>query len=243
MKIYSILLKLLLIFFLSVNLFAATKVVDTDRVNKVVKNDKGNVAYLGLQKNAPKKYKVTGNLNKDNKYNDKMDKANKIFITGKEQNGQNVNSANNTKLKSNKIKSKSKTKVYVYNITGTENKFNLTENEKRNIYDIDGREISSYSKKLVLTKYQKAQIDYLEMERKYKILAIEKELDLKKKMLDEELSKDFYDVYYVEDLSNEIKKLAVDKETVSINVAKKIRYVLDSDQYLKYKEQQKKNKN
>ncbi|MCR4662484.1 MAG: hypothetical protein K5622_01190 [Endomicrobiaceae bacterium] len=127
-----------------------------------------------------------------------------------------------------------------YNITGTENKFNLSDNELKNTYNIDGTEEKVSSKKLFLTKSQEAQIDYLEMERKYKILALDKEIILKKKMLYEELVNDFSDVFLIEELSKDIKLLAVDKETVNINVDKKIRYVLSAEQYLKYKQQQNK---
>ncbi|MBR4633365.1 MAG: hypothetical protein IKO48_08645, partial [Elusimicrobia bacterium] len=93
-------------------------------------------------------------------------------------------------------------------------------------------------KKLVFTKYQKAQINYLELERKSKLFALEKEMSLRKKTLDEELAKKFQDVFLINDISEEIKKLAVDIETVNINVDKKIRYVLDPEQYLQYKQLQ-----
>lgn len=130
-----------------------------------------------------------------------------------------------------------------YNITGMENKFNLSDKELKKVYNINGTEIVKYSKKLLLTKYQKAQIEYLEMERKYKTLILDNEIKLKKKMLNEELASDFADVFLIDALSKDIKSLAVDKQTVDINVEKKIRYILTSEQYLKYrKKQNKKNK-
>lgn len=243
MKMYKMFFKLLIILFLSINLFAAKKSKDIDKINEIVKNEKKDVAYLGLQKEAPKQYRITGNFKKDNKYNKKKYSFNKIFISGQEQTFENTTDNDLDKKGIFGIENDlNKVKTVVYNITGSENKFNLSDSEKRNIYDLDDREISSFSKKLILTKYQKAQIDYLEMERKYKILAIEKEITLRKKMLEEELSKDNYNVFLVEKLSSEIKILAIDRETVDINVDKKIRYVLDFDQYLKYKEKQKKKK-
>ena len=70
-----------------------------------------------------------------------------------------------------------------------------------------------------------------------------KSAENKKKLLDEELAGGFTDVFLIDELSKEIKILVVDKETVNINVDKKIRYILAPEQYLKYKEQQsKKNK-
>ena len=133
----------------------------------------------------------------------------------------------------------SENKRYIqYNITGAENKFNLSDKELRNIYNVEGTEIVKYSRKLILTKYQEAQINYLEMERKYKTLILDKEINLKKKMLNEELASDFLDVFLIDALSRDIKLLAVDKEIVNINVDKKIRYVLTPEQYLKYKRKQ-----
>ena len=130
----------------------------------------------------------------------------------------------------------------VYDVTGLEARFN-TENKDKNTFEVDGREIYKYSKKLSLTKYQKAQIDYLEMERKSKILVINKELNYRKKLLDEELANELQDAFIIEEISREIKMLAADRETVNINVDKKIRYVLDSEQYLIYKRNKnKKNK-
>ncbi len=130
-----------------------------------------------------------------------------------------------------------------YNITGAENKFNLTYKELKNVHNIDGREIAEYSRKLFLTKFQQAQIDYLEMERKSKISALDKEISSREKMLDEELASVFSDAFLIDALTKEIKALVVDKVTVNINIDKKIRYVLDSQQYLRYKQKQnKKNK-
>ena len=92
---------------------------------------------------------------------------------------------------------------------------------------------------MALTKYQQAQVDYLEIERRSKILALDKEISYRRKLLDEELANDMYDAFTVDEISKEIKELVLDKETVNLNVDKKLRYVLDSDQYLKYKQKQK----
>jgi Spy/CpxP family protein refolding chaperone len=80
------------------------------------------------------------------------------------------------------------------------------------------------------------------MEKKYKLLALDKEIASRKKSLNEELSKEYFDVYFINKLSDEIKQLVVDKETVTINTDKKIRYVLTPQQYIEYKAQQSKKK-
>lgn len=239
---HKIFFKLFIILFLSINLFAAKKNTNVDRINKIVKNEKEGVAYLGLQKEAPKQYRITGNFKKDNKYNKKKYSFDKIFISGQEQTFESTKDNNLDKGIFFIENDLNKIKTVVYNITGSEKKFDLSDSEKRKVYNIDDREISTFSKKLILTKYQKAQIDYLEMEKKYKIFAIEKEISLRKKMLNEELSKDDHDIFLVEKLSGEIKLLAIDRKAVYVDVDKKIRCVLDFGQYLKYKEKQKKKK-
>ena len=74
-------------------------------------------------------------------------------------------------------------------------------------------------------------------------MVINKELNYRKKLLDEELANELQDAFIIEEISREIKMLAADRETVNINVDKKIRYILDSEQYLIYKRNKnKKNK-
>ena len=124
----------------------------------------------------------------------------------------------------------------VYYITGGETKVKLRNGSYKSIFDVEGRELYNYSKSLVFTKYQQAQIDYLELERRSKTLTLDREIAVRRKMLDEELANDMYDVYIVEEIAREIKSLVVDKETVNLNIDKKLRYVLDSEQYLKYKQ-------
>ncbi|MBQ3943529.1 MAG: hypothetical protein II669_04345, partial [Elusimicrobia bacterium] len=124
------------------------------------------------------------------------------------------------------------------NFFNLNNKEPLANKNSDAFYDIAGKKVLTDPKKLVFTKYQKAQINYLELERKSKLFALEKEMSLRKKTLDEELAKKFQDVFLINDISEEIKKLAVDIETVNINVDKKIRYVLDPEQYLQYKQLQ-----
>jgi hypothetical protein len=130
-------------------------------------------------------------------------------------------------------------KLAQYNITGLENTFKLSDKELKHTYNINGTETIGKSAKISLTKYQQEQLKYLEMERKYKILVLDNEINLKKKMISEELASDFSDVFLIDELSKSIKSLAVDRETVDINVEKKIRYVLSPEQYLKYKQNKK----
>ena len=218
--------KLFLISFLMVSftcgLFAETKVNNVKQTSK--EKETNSVAYLGLERDISKQYRITGNFKKDKKYNEKVAR----YIRQERERLERMKRAQENSV--------------VYDVTGLEARFN-TENKDKNTFEVDGREIYKYSKKLSLTKYQKAQIDYLEMERKSKILVINKELNYRKKLLDEELANELQDAFIIEEISREIKMLAADRETVNINVNKKIRYVLDSEQYLIYKRNKnKKNK-
>lgn len=218
--------KLFLISFLMVSftcgLFAETKVNNVKQTPS--EKETNSVAYLGLERDLSKQYRITGNLKKDKKYNEKVAR----YIRQERERLERMKRAQENSV--------------VYDVTGLEARFN-TENKDKNTFEVDGREIYKYSKKLSLTKYQKAQIDYLEMERKSKILVINKELNYRKKLLDEELANELQDAFIIEEISREIKMLAADRETVNINVDKKIRYVLDSEQYLIYKRNKnKKNK-
>lgn len=203
-------------------LFAETKVNNVKQTPS--EKETNSVAYLGLERDLSKQYRITGNLKKDKKYNEKVAR----YIRQERERLERMKRAQENSI--------------VYDVTGMEARFN-TEKKDKNTFEVDGREIYKYSKKLSLTKYQKAQIDYLEMERKSKILVINKELNYRKKLLDEELSNELQDAFIIEEISREIKMLAADRETVNINVDKKIRYVLDSEQYLIYKRNKnKKNK-
>ena len=233
MNKYKIFFKMFLILCLASNLCAD---ISGNHIQQKENNENKNVAYLGLEKKVSEETNVKNN----NKYNEKK----YLDVTGEEENTKKQFSenydVNGVFSLSNFLSNKKSVK---YNITGIENKFNLSDKELKSVYNIDGTEIVRYSKKAFLTKYQKAQIEYLEMERKYKTLVLDNEIKLKKKMLDEELASDFSDVFLIDELSKDIKSLAIDKETVYINVEKKIRYVLSPDQYLKYKQKQnKKNK-
>ena len=64
MKKYKIVFKLFLVFFFVSNLFAAN-------VKQESKEEDNNVAYLSLQKQVSREYRITGNFKKDNKYNKK----------------------------------------------------------------------------------------------------------------------------------------------------------------------------
>lgn len=220
MKRYKLFLILFLIFSFTYDLFAETKVNDVKQQVSTKKENDNGVAYLDSEKDLPKQYKITGNIEKDKKYNEKFAR----YLRQERERLERIKRAQENSI--------------VYDVTGMEARFNTEKKEKK-----DGKEIYKYSRKLSLTKYQKAQIDYLEMERKSKILVINKELNYRKKMLDEELANEIQDAFIIEEISREIKMLAADKETVNINVDKKIRYVLDSEQYLMYKQNKnKKNK-
>ena len=221
MKRYKLFLSLFLIFSFTCVLFAENKVNSVKQSPK--KQETNSVSYLGSEKDMSNRYRVTGDFKKDKKYNEKVAK----YVRQKRDRFERMKRAQENSV--------------VYEVTGLEARFNA-EDKNKNTFEPEDREIKN-SKKLSLTKYQKAQIEYLEMERKSKILVINKELNYRKKLLDEELANELQDAFIIEEISREIKILAADKETVNINVDKKIRYVLDREQYLIYKRNQnKKNK-
>lgn len=221
MKRYKLFLSLFLIFSFTCVLFAENKVNSVKQSPK--KQETNSVSYLGSEKDMSNRYRVTGDFKKDKKYNEKVAK----YVRQKRDRFERMKRAQENSV--------------VYEVTGLEARFNA-EYKNKNTFEPEDREIKN-SKKLSLTKYQKAQIEYLEMERKSKILVINKELNYRKKLLDEELANELQDAFIIEEISREIKILAADKETVNINVDKKIRYVLDREQYLIYKRNQnKKNK-
>lgn len=234
-----------------------------NNVESLLQKEQNSVAYLVLDRQAPKQYKITGKIKKDERYNNKKNSndsnyiitgsENKIGskdkskypITGleKDKNNKFVSNAENDSKTQKENFNKMVKKGTVYNLTGAENRFNLTYTQKQKIYDINGtEEVNESSKKITFTKLQKEQLKNIEMEKKYKILVLDKEIASRRKSLDEELAKENFDVYFINKLSDEIKQLVVDKETININTDKKIRYVLSPKQYIEYKEKQKKSK-
>lgn len=198
-----------LFFVLISNLFAGV-----DNSVQIIEKKDSNVIYFNMSR----EYKITGQFDKDIKYNKKEKFVE--YVVG-----------------DNNIDSKINNSVYHKPLKETKD---LLFKKDSKVFDITGREVSGYSGKLVFTKYQKAQIEYLEMERKSKNSTLDKEIYSRRKSLIEELAKDMHDVFVVDALSREIKELVSDKETVNINVDKKLRYVLDSEQFLRYKKAQSK---
>lgn len=237
--------------------------VYNNNVENLLQKEQNSVAYLVLDRQAPKQYRITGKIKKDKQYNSKKnsndtdyfitgsenktvskDKS-KYPITGLEKNKNNKFVLNDENVSETQKESFNKTvkKGTVYNLTGAENRFNLTYTQRQKIYDINGtEEINENLKKNTFTKLQQEQLKNIEMEKKYKILVLDKEIASRRKSLDEELAKENFDIYFINKLSDEIKQLVVDKETITINADKKIRYVLSPKQYIEYKEKQKKSK-
>lgn len=128
----------------------------------------------------------------------------------------------------------------VYDITGDERDFAPPSSNK--VYNITGNERNEIvkTKKNGLSDFQKAKLEYFEMEENGKISALEKDLQTRKKMRDDEIAKPDCDVYAIDNLTEEIKMLTADIESVLIETKKKIRSIMFSDQYKKY--EAKKNK-
>ena len=216
MNKYKIFFKMFLILCLASNLFAD---INNNSLEQQEKSENKSVTYQNLEQNTSE--------STDLKNIDKQKEEKEHFIADHEKKLE--------KYLDNK-------KSVQYSITGLENVFKLSDKELKHVYNIDGTETTGCSAKISLTRYQKEQLKYLEMERKYKILVLDNEINLKKKMLSEELASDFSDVFLIDELSKNIKSLAVDRETVDINVEKKIRYVLSPEQYLQYKQNKKNQK-
>ena len=234
-----------------------------NNVENLLQKEQNSVAYLVLDRQAPKQYKITGKIKKDERYNNKKNSNDSNYIitgsenktvskdksrypiTGLEKNKNNKfvsNDENDSKTQKESL-NKTIKKGTVYNLTGAENRFNLTYTQRQKIYDINGtEEVNESLKKLTFTKLQQEQLKNIEMEKKYKILVLDKEIASRRKSLDEELAKENFDIYFINKLSDEIKQLVVDKETININTDKKIRYVLSPKQYIEYKEKQNKSK-
>lgn len=226
MNKYKIFFKMFLILFSASVLFAD---VNNNPLEQQEKSENEKVSYQNSEKSTSE--------STDLKNIDKQKEEKEHFIADHEKKlAKYLDEKQNTFPSS---KSLDNEKLAQYNITGLENKFKLSDRELKHTYNINGTETTGKSAKISLTKYQQEQLKYLEMERKYKILVLDNEINLKKKMISEELASDFSDVFLIDELSKSIKSLAVDRETVDINVEKKIRYVLSPEQYLKYKQNKK----
>jgi len=102
-------------------------------------------------------------------------------------------------------------------------------------YVITGKNIGA-AKTGYLTSTQKAKIEYLEMEEESKISAIENELAVRQRLLDEEFSKQDVSEYNINNLLNDIKYLNNDLEQVKFEKKRKTRYLLTQEQYLQYQQ-------
>lgn len=226
MNKYKIFFKMFLILFSASVLFAD---VNNNSLEQQGKTENEKVSYQNSEKSTSE--------STDLKNIDKQKEEKEHFIADHEKKLEKYLDEKQNTFPSSK--SLDNEKLAQYNITGLENTFKLSDKELKHTYNINGTETTGKSAKISLTKYQQEQLKYLEMERKYKILVLDNEINLKKKMISEELASDFSDVFLIEELSKSIKSLAVDRETVDINVEKKIRYVLSPEQYLKYKQNKK----
>ncbi|MFA7073631.1 MAG: hypothetical protein WC234_00415 [Endomicrobiaceae bacterium] len=131
----------------------------------------------------------------------------------------------------------------VYKITGILNS-NFSHSGKT--YFITGRNLG-FKKTGYLTKTQKAKLEYLEMEEESKIIALENELAVRRRLLDEEFAKQNFSEYSVTNLLNKKKNLNNDLEQIKFDKKRKTRYLLTQEQYIQYqhnleKKQKKKKK-
>lgn len=240
-KIYTIFISVIILLILTVNIFPKQQNISSKL------NSQDNVYGInGIFKHeGDKTYLVTGNL----LYGKKTEKPAKE--TGTTYNISGI--FDNTHDKSAKV----------YNITGISQKnatvsafdspaYKITGildsdiNPSGKTYFITGRNLG-LRKTGYLTKNQKAKLEYLEMEEESKIIALENELAVRRRLLDEEFAKQDFSEYSVTNLLNDIKYLNNDLEQIKFDKKRKERYLLTQEQYIQYqndseKKQKKKKK-
>ncbi|MDD3053032.1 MAG: hypothetical protein PHG84_01365 [Endomicrobiaceae bacterium] len=118
----------------------------------------------------------------------------------------------------------------IYNINGS----NINSNSSNKIYLVTGKNLRDPKTKWNLTKIQKAKLEYLEMEEESKLIALGNELKLRQRLLDDELSKQDFNEYIINNLLTDIKYLTTDIEQVKFDKKRKTRYLLSQEQYIQY---------
>ena len=104
-------------------------------------------------------------------------------------------------------------------------------------FDLTGTEIGKKKGMVVkqkpeeLTDYQKAKLEYILMEEESKLLGLRRMLNVAKKLLYSELSKENYNLSVIASLKQEILSTASDIELVKFETECKIRGLLSLDQY------------
>lgn len=98
---------------------------------------------------------------------------------------------------------------------------------------------------LKLTEFQENKLDYYQMEFDSKILVLNRDLSLKRKLFSEEITKpnDKVDVLLLEQLADEIKFLATTIEQLWIDIELNIRNSMSYEQYAEFKLKQENQKN
>ena len=118
--------------------------------------------------------------------------------------------------------------INIYNINGV---FDSDLNSTNKVYFITGKNLRDPKN---LTKNQKAKLEYFEMEEESKIKALQNELELRQRLLDDEFSKQDFNEYIINNLLNDIKYLTTDIEQVKFDKKRKTRYILSQEQYIQY---------
>ena len=130
--------------------------------------------------------------------------------------------------------------------------FELTGNEigkkKETEFFLTGKEFDKKSfaakqKTEELTDYQKAKLEYILMEEKSKLFGLRRMLEVAKKLLYSELSKENYNLAIIANLKQEILSTASDIELVKFETECKIRGLLSLEQYKKLEKKIKKRRN
>ena len=112
--------------------------------------------------------------------------------------------------------------------------------KKETEFTVTGNEISKKYKQIKQTKqsedltdYQKAKLEYILMEEESKLFGLRRMLNVAKKLLYSELSKENYNLTVISNLKQEILSTASDIELVKFETECKIRGLLSLEQYKK----------
>jgi len=112
-----------------------------------------------------------------------------------------------------------------------ETEFIITGNEISKKYKQSNQTQTKQSEKL--TDYQKAKLEYILMEEENKLFGLRRMLNVAKKLLYSELSKENYNLTIISNLKQEILSTASDIELVKFETECKIRGLLSLEQYKK----------
>lgn len=228
-KIYTTFISVIILLTLAVNIFPEQQNNSSNLTSK--NNVYGiNGTFRHVQS---KTYFVTGENSYARKTDESQDKETTFAISGI---FDNINNKSARTYYVTGFFAKNKTvsafDFPAYKITGI---LDNDINPSGKTYFITGKNLG-FKKSGYLSKNQKAKLEYLEMEEESKIIALENELAVRRRLLDEELSKQDFSEYSATNLLNDIKYLNNDLEQIKFDKKRKERYLLTQEQYIQYQQ-------